>query len=453
MHLAFWIALQLTQPCTSPGSALVAPGSPEPLLVSFCDVTGDGLPDRVSLDDEGRLGISVNRGNRVFDGVCNDVPPVFALSALIEDLDDDGLPDLFFVTEGPSIAFRNVGQGRFEPARDALGLADPGPGASIECADLDGDGRRDVLLHDVDADVVFWRDGAGSFTRERMGTPGSLSVRSTSSTGVASTPLLTNPRTRAVPAGTILAYGGATAPPGFLLCDGAEVDRGTFARLFGALGTAYGNGDGTTTFDLPDLRQRFALGQAVSGTGSTLGATGGSIDHTHTSAAHTHDLSNHTHLAPAHSHAMGHVHFVPGHFHDTHGPGATIEIAGDGAEQHAHHIGARMNSAPGHSNRFMEADLSTGQAEHIDAGSGSTPGAAGEHDHDHTSFTGTVGNASSLTNGDSGFSSGSSSISSTGTAGGAQTGGPSVNATGSTTPADTGAANPPYVVVNYIIKT
>ena len=52
--------------------------------------------------------------------------------------------------------------------------------------------------------------------------------------------------------------------------------------MFAILGTTYGVGDGSTTFNLPNLQQRFPLGKAASGTGSTLGGTGGAIDHLHT---------------------------------------------------------------------------------------------------------------------------------------------------------------------------
>lgn len=83
------------------------------------------------------------------------------------------------------------------------------------------------------------------------------------------------------PPGLISAFGGGTAPLGWLLCQGQAVSRTTYASLFAIIGTNYGSGDGSTTFNLPNLQQRFPLGKAASGTGSTLGAAGGVIDHTH----------------------------------------------------------------------------------------------------------------------------------------------------------------------------
>lgn len=81
--------------------------------------------------------------------------------------------------------------------------------------------------------------------------------------------------------GIIVPFGGSSAPTNWLLCNGALVSRATYANLFAVIGTTYGAGDGSTTFALPDLRQRFPLGKAASGTGSTLGSSGGEIDHTH----------------------------------------------------------------------------------------------------------------------------------------------------------------------------
>lgn len=75
----------------------------------------------------------------------------------------------------------------------------------------------------------------------------------------------TNPGTvialsRQVPPGAISAYAGASAPEGYLFCKGQAVSRTTYAALFGAIGTTYGAGDGSTTFNVPDLRGDFLRG-------------------------------------------------------------------------------------------------------------------------------------------------------------------------------------------------
>ena len=67
-----------------------------------------------------------------------------------------------------------------------------------------------------------------------------------------------------MPSGSIIAFGGAAAPDaGWLLCDGSNVSRSTYARLFAAISTAYGTGDGSSTFGLPDLRDRVLLGKGT----------------------------------------------------------------------------------------------------------------------------------------------------------------------------------------------
>lgn len=101
-----------------------------------------------------------------------------------------------------------------------------------------------------------------------------------------------------VPTGAILEWPDSVAPTGYLFCNGAEVSRTTYVKLFAVVGTAYGVGNGSTTFNVPDHRGRFALGKAASGTGSTLAGTGGSLDHTHsggTVSGSTANESSHTH--------------------------------------------------------------------------------------------------------------------------------------------------------------
>lgn len=100
-----------------------------------------------------------------------------------------------------------------------------------------------------------------------------------------------------VPIGTILTFGGMTAPSGFFICDGSAVSRTTYADLFSVTSTAFGTGDGSTTFNLPNLQQRFPLGKAASGTGSGMGNSGGAIDHTHSVPAHYHGMGSGADLA------------------------------------------------------------------------------------------------------------------------------------------------------------
>lgn len=64
-------------------------------------------------------------------------------------------------------------------------------------------------------------------------------------------------------AGTILSFGGTTAPVGYLACDGTAVSRTTYANLFSAIGTTWGPGDSSTTFNLPDLRDYFLRGSTA----------------------------------------------------------------------------------------------------------------------------------------------------------------------------------------------
>ncbi len=76
-----------------------------------------------------------------------------------------------------------------------------------------------------------------------------------------------------LPTGGILPYAGASTPSGYLLCDGSAVSRTTFSTLFAAIATAYGIGNGTTTFNLPDLRGLFPRG-VNNGSGNDPDAAG-----------------------------------------------------------------------------------------------------------------------------------------------------------------------------------
>jgi len=93
----------------------------------------------------------------------------------------------------------------------------------------------------------------------------------------------------------LIAY--STPEEGWLLCNGQAVSRTTYAALFAKLGTTWGAGDSSTTFNVPDWRDRVPVG--VSGTkalGSTGGAATANLAHTHTGPSHVHTGPNHRHL-------------------------------------------------------------------------------------------------------------------------------------------------------------
>lgn len=88
-----------------------------------------------------------------------------------------------------------------------------------------------------------------------------------------------------IPPGSMMMWPTDTPPTGWILCDGSEISRTIYAELFATIGTTYGNGDGSTTFNLPDLRGRFPLGKdsmggtsgnrATDAAADTLGGSGG----------------------------------------------------------------------------------------------------------------------------------------------------------------------------------
>lgn len=124
------------------------------------------------------------------------------------------------------------------------------------------------------------------------GTPTApTAVAGTNTTQVATTAFVLS---NANPTGSLIMWTTGTAPTGWLLCAGAAVSRSTYAALFAVIGTTFGVGDGSTTFNVPNYTNRMPYG-------TTLAATGGSADavvvsHTHTAtstdAGHSHNSAN-----------------------------------------------------------------------------------------------------------------------------------------------------------------
>lgn len=115
-----------------------------------------------------------------------------------------------------------------------------------------------------------------------------------------------NVKTISNPIGMMVGYHKASAPSGWILCNGSALSRTTYAALFAEIGTTFGTGDGTTTFNVPDFRDRFPIG---AGTTYATGEKGGSKDsivvsHTHSASSSSSFSGN---ALPNHSHEIATV--------------------------------------------------------------------------------------------------------------------------------------------------
>jgi microcystin-dependent protein len=122
------------------------------------------------------------------------------------------------------------------------------------------------------------------------------------------------------PTGVINMWGTGTAPSGWLLCAGAAVNRTTYAALFAVIGTTFGVGDGSTTFNLPDYTNRMPYGTSV-------GATGGSA----TTTLITANLPSHTHSITD----PGHLHSITGSNDNVQSNNTVVMGRGSGSPQTA----------------------------------------------------------------------------------------------------------------------
>lgn len=135
----------------------------------------------------------------------------------------------------------------------------------------------------------------------------------TSGQWVEATNNVNNAEPNQIPAGAIMAWSSSVIPNNWLLCDGSAVSRVTYASLFAAVGTTYGVGDGSTTFNLPDLRGRAVVGFDTTQTEfNFLGETGGAKTHTLTVS----EMPSHTHIQDSHNHTQNsHNHTQNAHSH------------------------------------------------------------------------------------------------------------------------------------------
>jgi len=168
------------------------------------------------------------------------------------------------------------------------------------------------------AKVTIWSDGTSFYGNDtavgNFNVAGNLTVTGTATfTGIPSGPTAaagTNTTQLATTAfvtqnavltGALLMWPTGTAPSGYLLCTGTAVSRTTYAALFAIIGTTFGAGDGSTTFNLPNYTNRMPYG-------TTVGATGGSADAIVVSHSHSVNINGSTNSAQTGVYDSGHTH-------------------------------------------------------------------------------------------------------------------------------------------------
>lgn len=152
------------------------------------------------------------------------------------------------------------------------------------------------------------------------------------------------------PSGVVLDYAGASVPSGWLDCDGSAISRSTYSALYSAIGTTFGSGDGSTTFNLPDFRGRASIGVGT-GSGLTARSRGdktGTETHTLTSA----QMPSHTHIQNAHSHTID---VVASYFRD--GTSSNDNRAVYGAGNTGSTVATNQNTGGGGSHPNMQPSL------------------------------------------------------------------------------------------------
>jgi microcystin-dependent protein len=156
---------------------------------------------------------------------------------------------------------------------------------------------RGILLPSIGDQVVACIDGADRWIEDVIRPQ-------------TATPYLTFSTASGVPTGSMVPYVGATAPTGWLLCDGTPVSRTTYADLFAVIGTKAGIGDGSTTFALPDMKDRFLGGNLLTATQYAQNAGAVTPNAAFSAPAHTHTQGGHGHTftGSSHSHDIAHDH-------------------------------------------------------------------------------------------------------------------------------------------------
>jgi microcystin-dependent protein len=273
--------------------------------------------------------------------------------------------------------------------------------------------------------------------------------------------------TNNTPTGVVNMWMVGLAPTGWLLCDGTAISRTTYSALFGVLGVTYGVGDGSTTFNIPNMVNRVPVGKASTGTFATLGSTGGvetvtltvaqlaahghAIDaHNHTQNAHNHTQDSHNHTQDTHNHTQdGHSHTQDGHAH-------TVN-----AHSHLNYYTSGSGGSHSHTYKSTSVNRGTGSTATITTVAGSTENTSTVAAHDHANIAYT-GDTSPATNSITATNQANTATNQTKIATNQATTATNIANTATniatatpiaSTGGDTAHTNlQPYIVINYIIK-
>ena len=147
------------------------------------------------------------------------------------------------------------------------------------------------------------------------------------------------------PTGSVISFAGLNAPDGWLMCDGSSISRTDYEALFQAIGTSWGEGDGSTTFTIPDLRGRFIKGVEEF---YPVGELGGQSSHNHAVQifGSTDAESSHVHSIPSHQHIIqqsnDHSHYIPAT------TGTALNVGGTGSNAARYNHAHTSNDAGSH---------------------------------------------------------------------------------------------------------
>lgn len=231
----------------------------------------------------------------------------------------------------------------------------------------------------ADANVTLAKLAANSVDASKI-VDGSIGTSELADGSVSAAKLDAGLTSQNLPAGMIVPFASATLPAsGWLFCLGQAVSRTTYSGLFSVISTTYGVGDGSTTFNLPDLQGRIPVGKSADVEFDALGETGG-VKGVTLSAAQS-GTTAHGHGATTAPNGTGITFSDPGHGHGVSDPG------------HSHSINATQNSdrSPTTGNNFFNKWVDSGAARStngagtgISINSASTGASISDPQHGHT---------------------------------------------------------------------